>query len=150
MARISAGILLFKRVPQLQVLLVHPGGPFWQRKDEGAWTIPKGEVNEGEALLETAIREFAEETGTSLQGEFIELGYIVQKGGKQVHAWACESDLDTSAIVSNTFELEWPPRSGKMKSFPEVDKAEWFDIDVALVKINDKQQELIVRLQSMV
>src|SRR5579862_7649417 len=113
----SAGILLFRRKHDaLEVLLVHPGGPFWANKDGGAWTIPKGEPVEGEALDETALREFEEEVGIKISGELIELGWVQQKAGKVVHAWAVEGDLDPTQIRSNTFEIEWPPRSGKRQS----------------------------------
>src|SRR3954454_7051131 len=126
----SAGILLFRRSPTgTEVLLVHPGGPFWARRDEGAWSIPKGEHDEGEAGGDAARREFEEETGGRAPEQLVELGTGRQKSGKQVQAWAGEGDLDADAIRSTTFELEWPPRSGRMQTFPEIDRAGWFDLD---------------------
>jgi len=149
-ANISAGLLLFRRSgPMLEVLLAHPGGPFWEQRDEGAWTIPKGVVAEGEDLLAAARREFAEETGTAPSGPFIPLGSVRQKAGKVVHAWACEGDLDAAAIVSNTMSVEWPPRSGKRLTFPEVDRCEWFDTTAARLHINPAQAELIARLEAL-
>lgn len=149
-AGISAGILLFRRGGGvLEVLLAHPGGPFWETRDEGAWTIPKGAVSEGEDLLCAARREFAEETGTIPAGPFIPLGSIRQKAGKVVHAWACEGDLDPATIVSNTMSAEWPPRSGRRVTFPEVDRCEWFDTSAARVRINPAQAELIARLEAL-
>jgi predicted NUDIX family NTP pyrophosphohydrolase len=143
----SAGILMWKRDRgTLRVLLVHPGGPFWARKDAGAWTIPKGEHADGEEPLAAAKREFAEELGVAPAGEFVPLGEIRQKGGKLVTAFAVEGDFDIGALVSNTFELEWPPRSGRKASFPEVDRAAWFTPDEARAKILDAQRELIDRL----
>ncbi|MGH6789017.1 MAG: NUDIX domain-containing protein [Pseudolabrys sp.] len=143
----SAGILMWKREGgTLRVLLVHPGGPFWARKDAGAWTIPKGEHADGEEPLAAAKREFAEELGVAPDGEFVPLGEIRQKGGKLVTAFAVEGDFDIGALVSNTFELEWPPRSGRKASFPEVDRAAWFTPDEARAKILDAQRELIDRL----
>lgn len=130
----------------LRVLLVHPGGPFWARKDAGAWTIPKGEHADGEEPLAAAKREFAEELGVAPAGEFVPLGEIRQKAGKLVTAFAVEGDFDIGALVSNTFELEWPPRSGRKASFPEVDRAAWFTPDEARAKILDAQRELIDRL----
>lgn len=143
----SSGILPFRRTHgQLQVLLVHPGGPFWAKKDDGAWTIPKGEVGEGEDLLACAIREFQEETGVAAKGDFMPLAPIKQAGGKVVHAFALEMDLDTAIIVSNTFPLEWPPKSGRVQQFPEVDRGEWLDIPTAKVKINKAQVGLLEEL----
>ncbi len=149
--RISAGLLLYRRKSLLEVLLVHPGGPVWTKRDVGAWSIPKGEVIEGEELLAVARREFEEELGVRPQASnFIPLGSITQKGGKVVHAWAFEGDLDTSAVKSNTFQMEWPPRSGRQAEFPEVDRAEWFDIATAKKKILQGQLpfigELVVKL----
>lgn len=136
MGRQSAGILLYHIIDnQLQVFLVHPGGPFFKNKDDGSWSIPKGEFDERENPLDAAKREFLEETGQSISGNFIELTAIQQKGGKIVYAWAVEGDIDHNAIVSNTFEIEWPPRSGKKQAFPEVDRAGWFDIETARMKI---------------
>ena len=130
----------------LEVLIIHPGGPFWQSKETGAWSIPKGEFAPGEDILKTAIREFEEELGTRPTGEFIRLNPIRQKGGKLVHAFALEGDLDTANITSNTFEQEWPPRSGKMQEFPEVDRAEWYDIPTARQKINPAQTAFLDEL----
>ncbi|WP_353184565.1 NUDIX domain-containing protein [Parapedobacter lycopersici] len=141
MAKESAGILLFRRSPGIQVLLVHPGGPYFVRKDSGSWTIPKGEFSPSEDALEAAKREFLEETGFSVDGTFIRLPSIRQKGGKRVHAWALEGDIDPLAIRSNTFTIPWPPRSGKLQTFPEIDRAEWFGIAEAREKINPAQAE---------
>lgn len=148
----SAGILLFRRSPDLEVLLVHPGGPYWTNKDEGAWSIPKGEYDpDTEDPLDTARREFREETGSAApDGEPLDLGVITQKSGKVVRAFALEGDLDTDAIVSNTFEMEWPPRSGRMGEFPEVDRAGWFSCDEAGSKLNPAQAELVDRLTESV
>jgi predicted NUDIX family NTP pyrophosphohydrolase len=149
MAKQSAGILLYRVIDnQLQVFLVHPGGPFFKNKDDGSWSIPKGEFADDENPLDAAIREFFEETGQSVDGNFIKLTPILQKGGKTVHAWAVEGDIDHETIVSNTFEIEWPLRSGKKQIFPEIDRAAWFDLEVAKVKINAAQVELISELES--
>ncbi|CAN5361470.1 NUDIX domain-containing protein [soil metagenome] len=143
----SAGILLYRTTQgHLQVMLVHPGGPFWAKKEEGAWTVPKGEVAEGEDVLATAKREFQEETGITIDGDFIALAPIKQAGGKVVHAFALEMDVDVSAIKSNTFPLEWPPKSGRILQVPEVDRAEWFDMPTARNKINKAQVELLDEL----
>ena len=144
----SAGILVFRRRdPGLEVLLVHPGGPFWARRDEGAWSIPKGEFEASEEPLAAARREFAEELGSPApDGPAIELGQVRQRSGKLVVAWAIEGDLDASAARSNTFELEWPPRSGRTIQVPEVDRAEWFALEEARRRINAGQAELIDRL----
>jgi len=132
-----------------EVLLVHPGGPYFQKKDEGAWTLPKGLVDDGEDLLAAAKREFVEETGLSLDTEvFVPLGDVRMKSGKRIHAWAFPGDCDPEQIQSNTFEIEWPPRSGKKQSFPEVDRAEWFDRERALVKIIEVQKPLLERALS--
>ena len=139
-----------RRAGALQVLLVHPGGPFWAKKDLGAWTIPKGEVAEGEDLLATARREFEEETSLRPDGPFAPLGSITQKAGKVVHAWAFEGDCDPTAVRSNTYKVEWPPRSGQWREFPEVDRAEWFSLDDARAKINAAQAELLARLEGVV
>ncbi|HVS70677.1 MAG TPA: NUDIX domain-containing protein [Phycisphaerae bacterium] len=152
MARQSAGILLYRRGVErgagvggsaLEVLLVHPGGPFWKNKDAGAWTIPKGEVGEGEDPRSCAVREFAEELGTGLEavaeGELRELPVVKQKGGKVVRAWACRGNMEVGKVRSNTFRMEWPPRSGKFVEFPEVDRAAWFGIAEAREKINPAQ-----------
>lgn len=147
MAKQSAGILLYRIADnQLQVFLVHPGGPFFKNKDHGSWSIPKGEFANDENPLDAAKREFLEETGQSIEGSFLELTSIHQKGGKTVHAWAVEGDIDRETIVSNVFELEWPPRSGKKQTFPEIDKAVWFDLETAKMKINPGQANLINEL----
>jgi predicted NUDIX family NTP pyrophosphohydrolase len=132
----SAGILMFRRRDeQIEVFLVHPGGPFWAKKDLGAWTIPKGEYSEGEEPLLAAQREFAEETGFVPEGDFIALGEVRQAGGKQVRAWAVEGGCDPAALVSNTFSLEWPPRSGGFIQVPEVDRGGWFSLSKARDRI---------------
>ena len=146
MSKSSAGILMWKRDPALRVLLVHPGGPFWATKDLGAWSIPKGEYAEGEDALAAARREFAEELGVEPKGEVTPLGEIRQKSGKRVAAFALQGDFDVGAVSSNTFEIEWPPRSGEAATFPEVDRAQWFTVEEARAKINPAQQELIERL----
>jgi predicted NUDIX family NTP pyrophosphohydrolase len=147
MAKASAGILLYRRRGGvIEVFLVHPGGPFWARKDEGAWSIPKGEMAPGEDALLCAKREFREETGHGIEGEFRPLGDIRQTGGKHVTAWAVAGDIDAAHIASNSFEFEWPPRSGKRQSFPEVDRAAWFPLDEARRKINKGQAAFLDRL----
>jgi predicted NUDIX family NTP pyrophosphohydrolase len=147
MANQSAGILLFRfRDRQLEFFLVHPGGPYWRNKDAAAWTIPKGEFGEDEAPLAAAQREFAEETGVELNGDFLELTQIRQKGGKLVYAFALEAEFDPAQVKSNTFEMEWPPRSGKRVEFPEVDQAAWFRLDEAQEKINSAQAALLHEL----
>jgi predicted NUDIX family NTP pyrophosphohydrolase len=149
-AKESAGVLLFRNRAAPELLLVHPGGPFWARKDLGAWTIPKGEPEPGEDLRQCALRELGEELGPAGPGldtaELIELGSIRQKGGKRVHAWAAEGEFDPAALASNSFELEWPPRSGARREFPEVDRAEWFEPAEAHRRILPAQAELIGRL----
>jgi predicted NUDIX family NTP pyrophosphohydrolase len=139
----SAGVLAYRFTHELQVFLVHPGGPFFKNKDAGAWTIPKGEILEDEEPLAAAQREFREETGFSVSGDFKELTPIKQKGGKVVLAWAIEQDFDETKVVSNTFQIEWPPKSSKMQTFPEVDKAGWFSIDKAKEKVNPAQVDFI-------
>ena len=147
MIKRSAGLLVYRmRDEGVEAFLVHPGGPFWAKKDAGAWSIPKGEV-ETEPPLEAAMREFEEETGLKISGDFIELKPVKQKGGKMVYAWAVEADFDAADIQSNTFELEWPPKSGVMKQYPEVDRAEWFDLETARTKILASQAELIEQLE---
>ena len=142
--RKSAGLLAYrKRNLNVEVFLVHPGGPFWKGKDKGAWSIPKGEFNEDEDPLKAAQREFREETGQTVTGEFLELVTVQQKGGKMVYAWAIETDLDASSIVSNTFKQEWPYKSGKWIDVPEVDKAAWMTIEEARQKINPAQALLL-------
>jgi predicted NUDIX family NTP pyrophosphohydrolase len=150
MAKKSGGILVYKRrAGELEVLLVHPGGPFWKTKDVGAWSIPKGEPAEGEDLLTAARREIREETGFDPQGDFIDLGTVRQKGGKTVYAWAFEVEPDTKiTLQSNVFELEWPPRSGKMQMFPEIDRAEFFPAGEAEIKINQAQRSFVERLRA--
>lgn len=147
----SAGLLLYRRqFEQLEVFLVHPGGPFWANRDEGAWSIPKGELGEGEDGLAAARREFAEETGLLVEkGESIPLGSVQQKSGKVVHAWAVEGDLNAGAIRSNTFTMEWPPRSGQFAEFPEVDRGGWFDLATARVKLNEAQIVFLDRLRQV-
>ena len=141
-------MLYRRRDGKLEVLLVHPGGPFWQKRDEGAWSIPKGEVAENEEGMDVARREFQEELGTvAPTGEPTPLGEVRQAGGKVVEAWALPGDLDVTRITSNTFELEWPPRSGKMQQFPEVDRAGWFDGEAARRKLLPGQRALIDRLE---
>jgi predicted NUDIX family NTP pyrophosphohydrolase len=148
MPKQSAGLLLYrKRRGSLEVFLVHPGGPFWVNKDDGAWSIPKGEFGPDEDPLEAAKREFREETGLVSEGEHWPLKPIRQRGGKIVYAWAAHSDLESAAIKSNTFSMEWPSGSGKMQNFPEVDRAEWFTIDVARRKILQGQLGLLEQLE---
>ncbi len=147
MAVKSAGILLYRfKDGQLQVMLVHPGGPFWTKKDKGAWSIPKGICEEDEVAIEAAKREFREETGFDIDGSFIDLGELRQSSGKIVHAWALEGDLDTGKIKSNTFQMEWPRGSGRIRQYPEIDKGEWFSIDVAKEKIVKGQRGFLERL----
>ncbi|HET6251657.1 MAG TPA: NUDIX domain-containing protein [Tepidisphaeraceae bacterium] len=148
--RISGGLLLYRvNRGKLEVLLVHPGGPFWRNKDEGAWSIPKGEINDGEDLLDAARREFAEETGCRPAGRFIPLKPVKQKSGKIVHAWAVEGNLDPDAIRSNVFMMEWPPKSGKQAEFPEVDRAAFFDLPAARNKINPAQTAFVNELERL-
>jgi predicted NUDIX family NTP pyrophosphohydrolase len=146
--RVSAGILLYRSRPgQLEVLLAHPGGPFHATKDLGAWSIPKGEIEAGEELLDVARREFREETGhPSPAHEALPLGTVRQRGGKLVHAWALEGDLDPAAAHSNTFTLEWPPGSGRLAAFPEIDRVAWFDLGEARARLKDAQVPFLDRL----
>lgn len=158
----SAGILLYRRRVShgsqephgghngLEVFLVHPGGPFFAKKDLGSWSIPKGEITDNEDPLAAAIREFREETGTTIQGAFVPLTAIRQKGGKTVQAWAVEGDIDAAAITSNTFTLAWPPKAGTLQTFPEVDRAAWFDAGEAKRKVNEAQMGLITELETLV
>jgi predicted NUDIX family NTP pyrophosphohydrolase len=148
--RTSAGILLWRRrADRLQVLLAHQGGPLWVRKDLGHWTIPKGEAEPGEQLAAVARREFAEETGHAVpDAPLIELGEIRQKSGKRVLAWAVPGDLDPSTAVSNTYEMEWPPASGRIQAFPEIDRVEWFDLDAARRKLKPAQVPFLDRLEA--
>ncbi|MEX2261921.1 MAG: NUDIX domain-containing protein [Bryobacteraceae bacterium] len=149
MAKRSAGLLLFRRRNGgLEVFLVHPGGPFWAKKDLGAWSIPKGEYSEGEDPLTAARREFEEETGIAPEGELIQLTDIKQPSGKIVRAWALEGDCDASTVRSNMFSMEWPPKSGKMREFPEIDRGEWFSIEVARTKILKGQMGFLDELAS--
>jgi predicted NUDIX family NTP pyrophosphohydrolase len=144
MPRKSAGLVMFReRDGELEVLLVHPGGPFWAKKDDGAWSIPKGEIDEGEDPLAAARREVVEELGAAPDGLFIPLEPVRQAGGKVVHAWAIEADVDAASITSNTFQMEWPPRSGRRQTFPEVDRAAWFTIAQARSKILRGQLPLL-------
>jgi predicted NUDIX family NTP pyrophosphohydrolase len=146
----SAGLLMYHwKGQELEVLLVHPGGPYWSNKDKGAWSIPKGELSPDEDSLEVAKREFTEETGFSVSGEFKTLSPVKQKSGKVVYAWAIEGTIDTSKIVSNTFQIEWPPISGQQQTFPEVDKAQWFSLEEAKEKINGGQIALLDELKSI-
>ena len=147
-AKRSAGILLHRRGGGgREVLLVHPGGPFWAKKDRGAWSIPKGEYEDGEDARAAAVREFAEELGAPVpDGELVDLGEVRQRSGKVVTAWALEGDADADAIHSNTFTIEWPPRSGRMQEFPEVDRAAWFALDEARERILPGQAPLLDRL----
>jgi predicted NUDIX family NTP pyrophosphohydrolase len=149
MAKESAGLLLYRhRDGELEVFLVHPGGPFWAKKDAGAWSIPKGEFGADEEPLAVALRELKEETGFTVSGPFGSLGTVRQPGGKVVHAFAASADFDATAIVSNTFKMIWPPRSGKWTEFPEVDRADWFALSVASTKINPAQTEFLQRLRA--
>jgi len=150
-SRHRAGLLLFRRhTGHLEVLLVHPGGPLWARKDDGAWSIPKGELEEGEDGLSAARREFEEETGASPSGTFIPLEPVRQPTGRIIHAWALEADFDPAALHSNEFEMEWPPRSGRRQHFPEVDRAQWFMLDEAAVKILKGQAPFLTQLQALI
>jgi predicted NUDIX family NTP pyrophosphohydrolase len=143
----SAGILAYRKTGNVyEVFLVHPGGPFWKNKDVHAWSIPKGEFNDDEIPFSAAKREFFEETGFEVDGEFIELNPVKQPGGKQVYVWAVEADFDPEAIVCNTFSLEWPPLSGKVLEVPEIDKAAWFSLEVAMHKIHKGQIPLLEQL----
>jgi predicted NUDIX family NTP pyrophosphohydrolase len=148
MAKISAGLLMYrKRNAQLEVLLVHLGGPFWKNKDGGAWFVPKGEINPGEAELDAAQREFQEETGLTAKGEFIPLGSVKHKSGKTVVAWAFAGDCDPAHLKSNTFEMEWPPKSGKKATFPEIDRADFFTVGAARDKMHPAEFEFLARLE---
>jgi predicted NUDIX family NTP pyrophosphohydrolase len=143
----SAGILVYRRREGgLEVFLVHPGGPFWAKKDHGAWTVPKGEYTDAEQPLDAAIREFKEETGFDLRGKFVELGTITQASGKVVSAWACAGDFDPEKLTSNSCEIEWPPHSGRSMTIPEVDRGGWFPVDEANARIFPAQQPFLERL----
>jgi predicted NUDIX family NTP pyrophosphohydrolase len=147
MSEISAGLLAFRRRNRPEVLLAHPGGPFWAKKDDGTWTIPKGLAEPGADLLATARREFAEETNFSAAGDFIALAPVKQKSGKTVHAWAFEADFDLAQFASNTFEIEWPPKSGRRQSFPEIDRLDYFTLPVARIKILPYQLPLLCEFE---
>jgi predicted NUDIX family NTP pyrophosphohydrolase len=151
MPKRSAGLLMYRhRDMHLEVFLVHPGGPFWAKKDLGVWTIPKGEYTDDEEPLAAAIREFREETGFTAEGDFLPLGEIRQAGGKLVAAWALEGDCDPSALVSNSFEMEWPPRSGRIAAFPEVDRGAWFSLAEARTHMLASQMPVLDRLSERV
>ena len=151
MPRISAGLLMYRvQDDKLQVLLAHPGGPFSKKKDDGYWTIPKGEIEPGENMFEAAMREFEEETGVRPTGPFIELTPIKQKGGKVVHAWAFKGDCNPAEIVSNTFTMEWPPHSGRQMEFPEIDRADFFDVAEASRKIKAPQMAMVEECERIV
>jgi predicted NUDIX family NTP pyrophosphohydrolase len=144
---VSAGLLAFRRENGVEVLLAHPGGPYWAKKDDGAWTIPKGLTESGDDLLATALREFTEETNFVADGEFIPLAPVKQKSGKVVHAWAVEGHFDPALFASNTFELEWPPRSGRRQRFPEIDRVAYFPLPMAMTKIVGYQKPFLIELQ---
>jgi predicted NUDIX family NTP pyrophosphohydrolase len=146
-AEISAGLLAFRRVRELEALLAHPGGPFWAKKDDGAWTTPKGLAEPGADLLDTARREFAEETNLTAAGDFIALTPVKQQSGKVVHVWAFEADFDLTPFASNTFEIEWPPKSGRRQQFPEIDRVAYFTLAVAMTKILPYQRPLLRELE---
>jgi predicted NUDIX family NTP pyrophosphohydrolase len=149
MPKQSAGLLVHRRHgAALEVFLVHPGGPFWAKKDAGAWSIPKGEFAADEDALAAARREFTEETGIVVDEPFASLGTIRQSGGKTIHGFSASADFDADTIVSNTFRLEWPPRSGRFAEFPEVDRAGWFSLEAAAAKINPAQAEFLTRLRT--
>lgn len=150
MAKTSAGLILFRtQNERLEVLLVHPGGPFWSKKDDGAWFIPKGELAEGEEPLAAAKREFEEETGLEPEGDFLPLGTVKQKSGKKIHAWAFAGACNPDTLKSNTFTIEWPPKSGKMRDFPEIDRAGFFTVAQAKAKMHPVEFPLLVRLQEL-
>ncbi len=152
MGKLSAGILLYRKAHgALEVFLVHPGGPFWMKKDLGAWSIPKGEYEKGDDAFEAALREFEEETGTACpKGEVRSLDTVKLSSGKVISAWAMEGDCNAEAIHSNTFSMEWPPKSGKTQEFPEVDRAEWFGLAAARAKIHPMQGAFLERLEELV
>jgi predicted NUDIX family NTP pyrophosphohydrolase len=147
MPKISAGLLMYRKADnELEVLLVHPGGPYWKRKDDGSWTFPRGEIEPEEDLLAAAAREFSEETGLHPHAPFLSLGEVKLRSGKTVHAWAFEGSIDPKSIRSNRFEIEWPPKSGRYQQFPEVDRAEFFKIAEAERKIRTAEQPFLSRL----
>ena len=149
-SRRSAGLLVYRwREGEIEVFLVHPGGPFWRNKDDGAWSVPKGEYTDAEDALAAAQREFMEETGMQVEGPFEALAPVRQAGGKLVHAWAVPGDFDADGIRSNTFTMEWPPRSGRMRTFPEVDRAAWFTLEQAAAKLLPGQRPLLLELAGM-
>jgi predicted NUDIX family NTP pyrophosphohydrolase len=151
MSKLSAGVALYRRTEtRIEVFLVHMGGPFWAKKDDGAWTFPKGEYDEGEDPLTAARREFHEETGFDVEGDFVPLDPIKQRGGKTIRLWAIEGDCDAAAIRSGTFSLEWPPRSGRRQEFPEVDRAGWFAPDDAKRKLVPAQAAFVDQLARMI
>jgi predicted NUDIX family NTP pyrophosphohydrolase len=150
MSKVSAGLVMYRIREHLEVLLVHPGGPLWKNKDEGAWSIPKGEAGEGEELLSAALREFTEETAIVPRPPYTPLTPIKQKSGKTVHAWAFEGDCDPGIIRSNTFDMEWPPRSGKTATFPEVDRADFFDLAEGRRKLNPSQAAFLDELEQVI
>jgi predicted NUDIX family NTP pyrophosphohydrolase len=145
--QISAGLLAFRRRDEVEVLLAHPGGPFWAKKDDGVWSIPKGLVDPGDDILATARREFAEETNLLAEGALIALAPVNQKNGKTVHAWAFEANFDLAPFASNTFEMEWPPKSGRRQSFPEIDHIAYFALPMAMTKILAYQRPLLTELE---
>jgi predicted NUDIX family NTP pyrophosphohydrolase len=150
MPKASAGLLMYrKRNGQLEALLVHLGGPFWKNKDRGAWFVPKGEINPGEDELVAARREFQEETGLVPAGLFLSLGSVKHKSGKTVTAWAFSGDCDPASLKSNTFEMEWPPKSGKRAQFPEIDRADFFTVERAREKMHPSEFELLTRLEQL-
>jgi len=150
MEKRSAGLVMYRlRSDALEVLLVHPGGPFWARKDEGAWSIPKGKVEDGEDALDAARREFEEETGQRAEGTFVPLQTVTQRSGKRIAAWAFEGEFDPSQLRSDTFMMEWPPRSGEQREFPEVDRAAWFPAAEAKRRLNPGQAPLVDELSTL-
>lgn len=151
MPKQSAGLLLYRvRDDQVEVFLVHPGGPLWAKKDAAAWSVPKGEINDGEDVLAAARREFTEETGLAVTGEFIALGSLRTSSNKLCHIWTVAADADPAHVVSNTFKMEWPPKSGRHMDFPEVDRAAWFPLEVAAEKIHRGQAEFLARLKDAI
>jgi len=149
--RQSAGLLLYRKCGSaLEFFLIHPGGPFYVKKDSGVWSVPKGEFEVDEEPLDAAIREFEEEVGKKIEGDFIELQPVIQKGGKKVLCWAVEGDIDPQTLKSNTFEMQWPPKSGKMQSFVEVDRGDWFTYEKAILAIKDRQIPLLDQLITIV
>jgi predicted NUDIX family NTP pyrophosphohydrolase len=150
MPEISAGLLAFRRRDGLEVLLGHPGGPFWANKDDGAWTIPKGLAEPGDDLVAAARREFTEETNLTAAGELLRLTAVKQKSGKVVHVWAFAADFDLAAFASNTFEIEWPPKSGRRRSFPEIDRISYFTLAAAMIKIIAYQRPMLLELERLV